>query len=90
MSRSADMPKRKKGISTLNWMLTLILAAIPGVNILSFILTLIVGKARSKRTFAAAALILTVILLLLVAAAFVFFGDQIVEFAKGLNELAAK
>lgn len=89
MSHSDDMPKRKKGISVINWMLTLLVSAIPGVNIIFFILTLIVGKARSKRTYAAAALILTGIFLVLICAAFVVFGDQIVEFAKKLNEAKA-
>lgn len=89
MSHSDDMPKRKKGISVVNWMLTLLVSAIPGVNLIFFILTLIVSKTRSKRTYAAAALILTVAFLALSAAAFVVFGDEIVEFARKLNEAKA-
>ena len=84
MSRREDKPRRKP-VSVINWMLTLIVSAIPGVNILGFILMMIFAKNRSKRTFAVAALLLCVIFAVLFIAAFLVFGDKIVEFARSLN-----
>lgn len=84
MSRTEDRPRRKP-ISILNWMLTLFVSALPGVNLVGFVLMAIFAKNRSKRTFAGAALILTGIFAVLFVAAFLIFGDQIVEFARSLN-----
>ena len=89
MSRTDDIPARKRGISVLNWMGTLILAAIPGVNILSFVLFLILGRSRSKRTFAAASLILMGVFAILTVAAFMLFGAQLTDFANWLAEQSA-
>ena len=86
MSHTDDTP-RKRGVSVLNWMGTLILAAIPGVNIIALILFATLGKSRSKRTFAGAALILMAICAVLFVAAFMIFGDQLTEFA---HKLAAE
>jgi sterol desaturase/sphingolipid hydroxylase (fatty acid hydroxylase superfamily) len=83
MSRTDEAPK-KRGISIVNWMGTLFLAAIPGVNIAVLILFAAFGKSSSKRTFAGAALILMAIFAVLAAAAFVIFGDQLTEFAHRL------
>lgn len=84
MSRKDDMPQRKKGISILNWMGTLVLCAVPGVNILVLALMAGLAKSRSKRTFAGAALILIGIIAALIIAAFMLFGDQLVAFSQKL------
>jgi len=84
MSRSEERIKRKP-ISIINWILTILLSVIPGVNIIGFIAMIIFAKNRSKKNFAIASLILIVLLAVLFVAAFLVFGDQIVEFAKGLN-----
>ena len=76
---------RRKPVSIVNWMLTIILAVIPGVNIISFVATLIFAQNRSKKSFAAAALILCAVFAVLFVAAFLIFGDQIVELAGKLN-----
>ena len=83
MSRTDDTPRRR-GISVLNWMGTLILTSIPGVNIIALILFAALSKSRSKRTFAGAALILMAICAILAIAAFMVFGDWLTEFAHGL------
>lgn len=83
MSRTDDTPKRR-GVSVLNWMGTLILTSIPGVNIIALILFAALSKSRSKRTFAGAALILMAICAILSVAAFLVFGDWLTEFAHGL------
>ena len=56
MSQKETKP-RKKGISLVNWLGTLLLSALPGINVIAWVLFCIFGKNRSKRTFAAAALI---------------------------------
>ena len=76
---------RRKPVSIINWMLTIILSVIPGVNIIGFIGMMIFAKNRSKKTYAAAALILCVLFAVLFIAAFLVFGDEIVELAGKLN-----
>ena len=84
MSQKETKP-RKKGISHVNWLGTLLLSALPGINVIAWVLFCIFGKNRSKRTFAAAALILTGAFAVLFCLAFFFFGDQIVAWTKTLN-----
>lgn len=84
MSRKEPAPQKKKGISILNWMGTMVLCAIPGVNIIAMALMAGLAKSRSKRSFAGAFLILQAIIIVAVVAAFMLFGDQLVEFSKKL------
>jgi len=84
MSREEGRIKRKP-VSIINWMLSILFSIIPGVNIIGFIATLIFAQNRSKKTYAAAALILCVIFAVLFVAAFIVFGDEIVELAGKLN-----
>lgn len=84
MSRKEHAPQKKKGISILNWMGTMVLCAIPGVNIIAMALMAGLAKSRSKRSFAGAFLILQAIIIVVVVAAFMLFGDQLVEFSKKL------
>jgi len=84
MSRLEERTRRKP-VSVINWMLTILLSIIPGLNIIGFIAMIIFAKNRSKKTFATASLILILLAAVLFVAAFIVFGDQIVEFAKQLN-----
>jgi len=81
---------KKSRISVLNWMGTLLLLSIPGINILALLLTLFFAKSPSKRTFAGAIIIWTIILVAAVAAAFIAFPEQISLFADSLEQLAAE
>jgi len=76
---------RRKPVSIINWMLTIILSILPGVNFIGFIAMMIFAKNKSKKTFAAAALILCLLFNILFIAAFLFFGDEIVKLASQLN-----
>lgn len=76
---------RRKPVSIINWMFTILFSIIPGVNIIGFIATIIFAQNRSKKTYAAAALILCVLFAVLFVAAFLFFGTEIVELAGRLN-----
>lgn len=79
---------RNQKISVLNWMGTLLLCAIPGVNILSMILFIILAKTQAKRSFAIAMLVLSVILAALVCAAFLVFPNELADLANQIRRQA--
>ena len=83
--KHAETSSRRRGIGIGNWLGTLFLCCIPGVNIIALIITGFAAKTRSKRNFAWASLLLTLIFIVLFIAAFAIFGDSIVEWAKNLN-----
>ena len=82
----ARAEKRKvKKISVWNWMGSLLLSCIPGVNIIAWILFIIFAKNPSKRSFAVACIVLTLIFAVLVCAAFVAFPQQLIQLAADLR-----
>jgi len=76
MARAEKSSKYRK-VSVWNWMGTLILFSIPGVNIIALILTIILAKAQAKRSFAIAWLLLSIIGMALVCAAFLLFPEEL-------------
>lgn len=72
--------------SVLNWMGTLILYAIPGVNLIFLILSIIFAKSGAKRNFAIAGLILMLLCAALVFAAFAVFPDTFTQLGQNLRE----
>ena len=86
MSRSDVKKPRNNRVSVINWIGTLLLSAIPGVNVIAWILMIIFAKRQAKRSFAIAALILAVLCVILYFVAFIAFGDHLVEFAQQLTE----
>ena len=77
--------KNIRKVSVWNWMGTLILCAIPGVNLIAVILFLIFAKAQAKRSFALAMLLLMLIFAALICAAFLVFPNEIAQFAAQLR-----
>ena len=71
--------KTGKSVSVWNWIGTLLLAAIPLVNLITMIVLIIKARTRTRRNFAIAALALEVFFLLLFAAGLVFFGEDIIS-----------
>ena len=90
MSRAETRRQRGYRISVWNWLGTLVLSAIPGVNIIAWILMIIFAKRQPKRSFAIAALVLTVLCAALIAAAFFLFGAQLKDMARELAEATTK
>lgn len=88
MARTENIKKYRK-VSVWNWLGTLILMAIPGVNLIATILFLIFAKAQAKRSFAGAMLILMLLGVALVCAAFIVFHIQIAAFAEQLRSSAS-
>ena len=61
--------------SVLNWLGTLILYSIPGINLIFLILSVIFAKSSAKRGFAIAGILLIVLAIILTCAAFAVFPD---------------
>lgn len=72
--------------SVLNWMGTLILYAIPGVNLLFLILSAIFAKSGAKRNFAIAGILLMVLCAILTFAAFAVFPDFFTRLGQTLRD----
>ena len=84
MGRAEKTNKYKK-VSVWNWMGTLILCSIPGVNFIALIMVIILAKAQAKRSFAIAMLVLWILCAVLVFAAFIVFGPELSQFAAYLR-----
>ena len=78
----------KRQPSVLNWMGTLILYAIPGVNLIFLILTAIFAKSSSKRSFAIAGIVLMVLCAVLVFVAFALFPDFFTKLTEAMRQAA--
>ena len=76
----------KRQPSVLNWMGSLILYAIPGVNLIFLILSAIFAKSSGKRGFAIAGILLFVLCALLVFAAFAIFPDFFTRLAEAMRQ----
>lgn len=79
----------QKPVSVINWMLTLPLCVIPGVNIIAMLLFLLLGKSSSKKTFAVAIILWTLILAALLVAAVLLFPVQVRQLCVWLDQYAA-
>jgi len=82
MARSSN----KRQPSILNWMGSLILYAIPGVNLIFLILSAIFAKSTSKRSFAIAGILLIVLCALLTFLAFMLFPDFFTRLAEYMRQ----
>ena len=65
----------KRQPSVWNWMGSLLLYSIPGVNLIFLILSAIFAKSTAKRNFAVAGILLMVICAVLIFVAFMVFPD---------------
>lgn len=76
----------KKQPSVLNWMGTLILCSIPGVNLIFLILSAIFAKSSGKRNFAIASIILALLCTIITFALFAIFPDYFTNLGQTLRE----
>ena len=86
MSRAQTRGSRNR-ICIWNWMGTIFVCLIPGVNIIALFLFRFLAKAQPKRTFAGAALLLMLLFAILTIVAFIVFPAQLLEFAEWLRSL---
>lgn len=82
MARSSS----KRQPSVLNWMGSLILYSIPGVNLIFLILSAIFAKSTSKRSFAIAGILLIVLCAVLTFVAFMVFPDFFSKLAEYMRQ----
>lgn len=85
MVRTKKSPK----ISVLNWMGTLLLCAVPGVNLVAIVCFMIFAKSPSKKAFATAMLIWMLIALVAAVVLLAVFPTEAGKLAASLRELAA-
>lgn len=85
MARNKKSPK----ISVLNWMGTLLLCAIPGVNLIAAICIMLLTRSSAKKTFATAMLIWMLIALVAGVVFLAVFPTQAADLATSMRELAA-
>lgn len=76
----------RKQPSVLNWMGSLILYAIPGVNLIFLILSAIFARSSSKRSFAIAGILLIVLCALLTFIAFMVFPDFFARLTQAMRD----
>lgn len=88
MSRTAERIAREQQISVLNWIGTLLVSLIPGVNIILFIAWQFMPVKKVRKRFALAALLLTLIFAVLFFVAFMVWGPQIVEWLRSIQPQA--
>lgn len=84
MSREGRSSRNR--VSILNWMWTILLACIPGVNIIALFLLAFLSKKQPKRSFAVAALLLMLIVAILIFVAFLVFPAELLAFGDWLRE----
>ena len=76
----------KRQPSVLNWMGSLILYSIPGINLIFLILSAIFAKSTSKRSFAIAGILLMVLSAILVFVAFMVFPDFFTKLTETMRQ----
>ena len=77
--------KNYKPVSVGGWLGTILLSAIPGVNLILWIIWAFAAKRPSRRSFSIAMLILTFLFAALIAAAILLWGTEILEWARSLD-----
>lgn len=76
----------KKQPSVLNWMGSLLLYSIPGINLIFLILSAIFAKSSAKRSFAIAGILLMVLCAILMFAAFAVFPDFFTKLTEAMRQ----
>lgn len=77
--------KGYKPVSVGGWLGTILLSAIPGLNLILWLIWAFFAKRPSRRSFSIAMLILTFIFAALIAAAIFLRGAEILDWARSLD-----
>jgi hypothetical protein len=78
-------PAECKPISVGGWIGTLLLSAVPGVNLILWIIWSFAAKNPSRRSFATAMLILTLTIAVAALVLICLYGTQMLEWARQIN-----
>lgn len=74
--------RRSSTVSVLNWIGVILIAAIPVVNIIMWIIWAVSNKYPSKKNYAIASLIMLVVFIVAAFTLMLFFGDAFVAMLK--------
>lgn len=88
MSRAAERIAREQQISVFQWMLTLLISMIPGVNLIVWLAWQFMPVKKVRKRFALAALLLTILLAIAFFACFMAWGPQIVAWLQSIQPTA--
>lgn len=77
--------KEYRPVSVGGWVGTILLSAIPGLNLILWIIWSFTAKRPSRRSFSIAMLVLTFIFAALVAVAISLYGAEILEWARSID-----
>ncbi len=77
--------KSKNRVSVWNWLLTILLMAIPGVNLIAVICFLIFSRRQPKRSFALAMLIWMILIAVGTVVVLMVFPEQVAQFSDTLR-----
>ena len=77
--------KKQNKVSVMNWIGTLLLSAIPVVNLVMWFVWAFRAKRASKRTFSIACIILFFFFAALCAVAVTLWGREMLEWARSIN-----
>ena len=77
--------KDYKPVSVGGWLSTILLSAIPGLNLILWIIWSFASKRRSRKNYAIAMLILTFLFAGLIAAAISLYGAEILDWARSID-----
>ena len=84
MSREGRSSRNR--VSILSWMWTIVLACIPGVNIIAMFFLAFLYTKQPNRSFAGASLILMLIVAILIFVAFLVFSAVLLAFGEWLRD----
>ena len=83
--KAAKNAAEYKPVSVGGWLVTLILSAIPALNLILWMIWAFAAKRPSRKSFAVAMLILTLIFLSLSLLTACLFGQEILDWARSIN-----
>ena len=83
--KAAKNAAEYKPVSVGGWLVTLILSAIPALNLILWMIWAFAAKRPSRKSFAVAMLILTLIFLSLALLTACLFGQEILDWARSIN-----
>lgn len=77
--------KEYRPVSVGGWIGTILLSALPGLNLILWIIWAFAARRPSRRSFSIAMLVLTLIFAALIAVAISLYGAEILEWARSLD-----
>ena len=81
---------KRNRVSVLNWMATILLSFIPGVNLIAALCFIIFGRAASKRSYGVALLMWILLFVVVTVVLLLTMPDRAAQWANQLRQLAVR